>query len=318
MRSQSTIVLLLGLLWHTAQATPIDDRMTLVEAIDEVRAEGIEIVYSSRLVEKWMLVRETPAADEPISALRTVLLAYQLDLEQGPGGKWLVVKSERPRQIASVRAASAPVAHRRTLAELPIEEITIVGSRHSMYESLSAAGQFLSGDDIRLMPHIADDAMRAMHRLPGAAASDFKAPFNLRGGAVDEVEVRLDGIEIFEPFHMRTLYQPLSVIDPGIIGNAQVLSGGFTADYGNYMSGVIDLNSRRAAAEPVHELGVSFVSAFARSSGQFDNGRGNYLVSARRQRQRLRPRQRCLDARLRPRPSGRTRPQGGHGLDQCL
>jgi hypothetical protein len=282
MRPQLPVILLFALLWHSAAARPIDDHMTLVEAIDEVRAEGIEIVYSSRLVEEWMLVRETPADDEPIEALRTALAAYQLDLEQGPGGKWLIVKSDQRRTPAEFREAPAPLAHRPTLAQLPIEEITIVGSRHSMYEPLKAAGQFLSGDDIRLMPHIADDAMRAMHRLPGVAASDFKAPFNLRGGAVDEVQLRLDGIEIFEPFHMRTLYQPLSVIDPGIIGNAQVLSGAFMADYGNYMSGVIDLNSRQPTPRPVHELGVSFVSAFARSSGQFDNGRGSYLVSARR------------------------------------
>lgn len=164
----------------------------------------------------------------------------------------------------------------------PIEEITIIASRHAMFSRDAASGQFLTGDDIQQMPHIADDAFRALHRLPGVAANDFQAPFNLRGGAADEVNVVIDGLVLFEPFHIRTLYSPLSIIDPGIIGQAQVLSGGFTAEYGNQMSGIVDITTAWPDGEPVHQLGVSFVSSFARSSGLFAENRGAYLVSARR------------------------------------
>ena len=342
-------ILLCLLLSAGASAAPIDDRMTLVEAIAEVRSLGHDVSYSSRLVKDWMRVRQTPDADDAIDALNEALQAYDLGLVPGPDGRWLVVRSRaepaskmpivvnghvvdgenglavrgakidiRVRRLPVVTAAdgafrldilasavlpvtvSAPgyraqvlsfepgaiedgvVVELEPLAPPTLEEITVVASHHSLFNRNDNADQFLSGDDIRLMPHIGDDAFRAFHRLPGVAAGDFQAPFNLRGGAIDEVVVKVDGLEIVEPFHMRTLFRPLSIIDPGIIGQAEVFSGGFTAEHGNFMSGVVDIQTRELKSPPAHEIGASFVSAIARSGGDFAGGRGNYFVSARR------------------------------------
>ena len=278
------LLTLLVMFVATAQAATIDDSMTVVEAIDAVRADGYRISYSTRLVEAWMRVRETPEATDPIDALRSVLSVYDLDIVEVNGddasSSWVIVAAENEAEIEeSPPPAPAPAVEIEE--PLPLDEITIVASRHAMY-SRRSADQFLTAEDIQQMPHMADDAFRAFHRLPGVAASDFQAPFNLRGGEVDEVKVQLNGIELLEPFHMRTLYQPLSIIDPGIIGEAQILSGGFTAKHGRYMSGVIDIATVNPDSAPVHELGVSFVSAFARSRGQFAGGRGSYFISGRR------------------------------------
>ena len=272
---------LLILLIHCSptQGAEIEDGMLIVDAIDLVRTDGYQISYSSRLVGNWMRVRGTPTDSDPIEALRTALSAYQLDILAVSEGNWVIVAVEEPQVEDPQPVTPAP---EREVAEPPaLDEITIVASRHAMY-SRSAADQFLTAQDVQLMPHMADDAFRAFHRLPGVAASDFQAPFNLRGGAVDEVKVQINGIEFVEPFHMRTLFQPLSIIDPGIIGEAQVLSGGFTAKHGQHMSGVIDIVTAQPDDEPVHDIGVSFVSAFARSRGKFADGRAGYFVSARR------------------------------------
>ena len=266
----------------SARAAEINTRMSIVEAIDALRAEGYQIAYSTLLVKDWMRVRENPAGADPIAGLRQVLSAYDLALEEQIAKRWLVVKADPAlREAKADPAPVAPIAAPKSPAPVPIDEITIVGSRHSMF-STNATDQFLTGSQIRQLPHVADDAFRAFHRLPGVAASDFQAPFNVRGGATDEVLVELNGVEIFEPFHMRTLFQPLSIIDPGIIGEAGVLSGGFTARHGNYMSGVIDITTERSSAPAQHELGVSFFNAFARSKGAMLGGRGSYLLSARR------------------------------------
>lgn len=327
-----------------ASAQAITDRMSLVEAIEAVRAEGIEVVYSSRLVEPWMRVRETPETEDAIEALDQALAHYRLDLVEGPDGRWLVVEGEAEAAAAgftirgrvsdaatgdvlqgasihsakqitqsladgsfelrlasasdlAVRADGYVTARRRIdhqsndlfldvslepVALPAIDEVLIIASRYSMFDRRGVPDQFLTADDIQLMPHLADDAFRAFHRLPGAAASDFQAPFHLRGGAHDEIKVQLDGLELFEPYHMKSLFSPLSIIDPGIIGNAQVYSGGFTVDHGNYTSGVIDISSALPDHAPVHQLGISFVNAFARSAGEFDSGRGAYQLSARR------------------------------------
>jgi hypothetical protein len=265
-----------------AHAAEITDRQTLVEAIGSVRASGVEIAYSDRLVKPWMRVRATPTSADPIEGLRQALTPYGLTLEAGPAGQWLVVENDEPSLAGLAGSAERPdTAESEPRPAPPIDEVKIVASRYSLFDRGAASDQFLTGEEIRLLPHIADDAFRAFHRLPGAAAGDFSAPFNLRGGAVDEVKVVLDGLELFEPYHMRTLFSPLSIVDPRIIDNAHVLSGGFTAEFGNHMSGVIDMSSSFAESEPVHELGVSFVNSFLRSSGALDNG-GSYQVSARR------------------------------------
>lgn len=329
-----------------AGAADIDNRMSLVEAIEAVRAEGVEISYSSLLVEPWMRVRLTPEQTDPIEALGTVLAEYGLALDGTDSTGWLVVRGERPvvAQTFAVRGrvidaeTGLPVSDARIrvqgvevrtdvegrfevtnlsvqesevqitaggyvpgsirmtstdsgdaedfqldpLSVPSIEEITIVASRYSVFSSDGTTAHFLSGDEIRLMPHIADDSFRVIHKLPGVAANDFQAPFNLRGGANDEVKVVIDGLELFEPYHMRTLHSPLSIVDPGIIGQAQVLSGGFTSEYGNHMSGVVDIVSLWPDSKPTHQVGVSFVSSFARSSGSVFDDLGMYQLSYRR------------------------------------
>lgn len=278
LKSLSAIVALC-VIAAAANANGIAKDMRLSDAIQAARAGGLEVVYSSQKVRSWMRVQKAPSSDEPLSALREALREFDLDLRAGPGGRWLVVDMD-PNTRSAVEPPSVdsgPVYVAPTL-----DEISVISSRYSLYSRDGSSEQFLSGDEIRLMPHFADDAFRAFHRLPGAAANDFQAPFNLRGGAVDEVKVVLDGLELFEPYHMRTLFSPLSIIDPGIVGDAQVLSGGFTAEYGNHMSGVIDMTTRQPESESTHEVGVSFVNAFARTSGSFASGKGQYLVSARR------------------------------------
>jgi hypothetical protein len=266
-----------------ADAAEITDRMSLVEAIESLATQGIEIAYSSQLVKPWMRVRNTPLESEPLAALREVLAVYGLALNEAADNRWLIVRGAPGTTVAIESTGGVEQdIEPRPVTLPPLEEVMIVASRHSLFDRQDSGDQFLTGDEIRLLPHIADDSFRAFHRLPGAAADDFSAPFHLRGGTVDEVKVVLDGLEIFEPFHLRTLFSPLSIIDAGVIGQAQVFSGGFAADFGNHMSGVIDISSDLPDTRPVHELGVSFVSSFARSSGIFASGRGNYQISGRR------------------------------------
>ena len=90
-----------------AGAAAITDRMSLTEAIEAVRDQGFEIVYSSKLVAPWMRVRETPADPDPLKSLNEALAQYQLDLVEGPDGRWLIVALppvERPTPLRSSRS----------------------------------------------------------------------------------------------------------------------------------------------------------------------------------------------------------------------
>ena len=91
---------------------------------------------------------------------------------------------------------------------------------------------------------IDNDIMRASQIFPGVVSNDFSARFSVRGGEKDEILVRLDGMELYEPFHLQDYGGALSVIDLGLLDRADLLMGGFPAKYGGKMSGVFDIVSK--------------------------------------------------------------------------
>ena len=136
--------------------------------------------------------------------------------------------------------------------------------------------------DVQTLPKLADETLRSVQRLPGSAASGISAQSHIRGGEVDEVLMVLDGLPLNEPFHLKNFLTPVSVFDVEAIDSMDVYSGGFTANYGDRMSGVIDITSLSPPKERYTELGLSLFHANALSAGTFAQGRGQWLGSVRR------------------------------------
>ena len=112
-----------------------------------------------------------------------------------------------------------------SIGELALEDVLVVASRYDLYGVSAASSHFLNRDQIERLPHLADDSNRALHRLPGVAAGDWSARFHLRGGLENEVSLVVDGLELFDPFHMKDLFSPLSMIDANVIQNTELYSG---------------------------------------------------------------------------------------------
>ena len=102
----------------------------------------------------------------------------------------------------------------------------------------------LSKKEIELFPLIDNDVARAAQIFPGVVSNDFSARFNVRGGEKDEILVRLDGMELFEPYHLQDFGGAISTIDLGLVRRADLLMGGFPAEYGDKMSGVFDISAK--------------------------------------------------------------------------
>jgi len=175
----------------------------------------------------------------------------------------------------------------------------------------------LSHDDIASAPQIAADAFRALARIPGVSSSDLSAGFRVRGAPNREVLLLFDGMELYEPFHLKDFDGALSIIDPAIIGGATVSTGGFGARYGGHLAGVLELETRHEhAARGSTSLSASLGGLSATRLTPFADGRGEWLVSARRgllgtalaltgNAQRLSPHYYDAFTRLRYRPSER-------------
>jgi hypothetical protein len=172
------------------------------------------------------------------------------------------------------------VALRLTAVPVPVAAIDVT-AKHSMLREEAVTVVSLDREEIAELPHFGDDLYRAVAVLPGTSAKDFSARFSVRGGLHDDVLVRLDGLELFEPFHLKDLDGIFNVVDPAIIGGLDLTPGSFSAEYGDRMGGVLEMWTRRPD-ELRTSLGISFANAWVGSAGTFGDGRGRWLGSARR------------------------------------
>ena len=172
--------------------------------------------------------------------------------------------------------------HAQTESEpIELEEIVVTPGKFTV-QSGTDASLSLSKEGLDLFPLIDNDVFRAAHIFPGVTANDFSARFNLRGGEKDEIVVRLDGMELFEPYHLQDFGGAISIIDLGVIHRADLFMGGFPAEYGDKMSGVFDITTKTENRDSFSmNLGIDLINAHALLEGPLSD-KGSWLVSARR------------------------------------
>ena len=164
-----------------------------------------------------------------------------------------------------------------------LKEITVTPSQFSIMGDVPTVKQSMTHEDLQTVT-FGEDLYRAVTRLPGISASDFSAKFTVRGGENDEILVLMDGMEIYEPFHLKDIDGgALSIIDVAAIESIDLLTGGFPAEYGNRMTGVFNIKSTQmSAGKKRTSLGLSLMNTRFMSEGSFKQNRGSWLFSARR------------------------------------
>src|SRR5262245_30375723 len=274
----------------------------LSEALSDLQADGMKLIYSSDLVPSSMIVATDPIETSPRKILDELIHPFGLSAVEGPGGTLLIVAGGpppsargsiegrvrtvgegKPVPAAQVLVTGTKIAAitdsdgKFSMADIPagkqtlevrmaglrdqrfpnievqagqvsqaildlrvvpllVEQVVVTPTRHELISDHPESVRSLSAEDPDRLPAMGDDLSRAMAKLPGAAAGDKSAAFNLRGGETNETRVILDGLEIQEPFHLKDLQSVSGIVDARTIAMADVLSGGFPAEYGDSMS----------------------------------------------------------------------------------
>ncbi len=166
---------------------------------------------------------------------------------------------------------------------IPLREIVVTPGSYAIMGAEASPRQTLSTEDVETMGW-AEDVTRAVQRIPGISGNDFQAKFNIRGGETDEVLVLLDGMQLHEPFHQRDFWGGLfSTVDIETVEGVDLLTGGFTAEHGGRMSGVLKMRTKTPTEDrPTTSLGLSLMNARLFSMGRFGQARGSWLFSYRR------------------------------------
>ncbi|MFC1492820.1 TonB-dependent receptor domain-containing protein [candidate division KSB1 bacterium] len=164
-----------------------------------------------------------------------------------------------------------------------LSEVVVSASHFSIMKSAPGSKVSLTSENIKATALYGGDIYRAVTRLPGITGSDYSSKFTVRGGEYDEVLVLFDGIELYDPFHIKDFGGVLSIIDVEAIKSVDILTGGFPAEYGKKNSGVFNL---RSGSGPLNEMrtsiGLSMMNGRILSEGPINDDKGRWLFSARR------------------------------------
>jgi len=189
-----------------------------------------------------------------------------------------------PRTLSSVRLRPGDTRGLSVKLEaLPmyLEEITVVPSRLSVVQQEQNPDLSVSDDESVLVPTFGGDVSRIIELLPGVAASDNSAAFHVRGSRVGDVAFVLDGLEIYDPFHLLGFQSPFSILDAEIIERIDFVSGAFTADLGDRHGGVVKVDSWVPETPHSTRIGIGTLNSRISHGGPTPGGAASWLVSAR-------------------------------------
>jgi Carboxypeptidase regulatory-like domain/TonB-dependent Receptor Plug Domain len=224
-------------------------------------------------------------------------------------GRWTLRASRvgfAPAGAGVTVAAGAEARVELRLAEeaLVLDAVEVRSRQNAQRERLrfeTEAGtttRVITGDEIKTLPGLGEaDVLRAVEVLPGVVStSDFSSSFNVRGGSSDQNLILLDGFPVFNPFHLGGLF---SVFNSDLIARAELLSGGFGAEFGGRVSSVLTIETEAGDTVFGGDAGVSVLATRvalrdalpAAVPGLLGGRRGTWFVSCRRS---------YFDALLRP------------------
>jgi len=142
----------------------------------------------------------------------------------------------------------------------------------------------VSAKNIKRMPGLAEaDVMRSIQALPGVvASSDFSTKIYVRGGASDQNLFLLDNGIVYSPTHFFGLFSTFLV---EAVDDVKFYKSGFPAEYGNRLSSVAAINSRKGGNDTLDEwfsknsIKISTFAAQAHTEGHQGNAR--WILAAR-------------------------------------
>ncbi len=192
-----------------------------------------------------------------------------------------------PRQLSDLPVVAGDtnsVTVFMNVAPLRLQDIVVTPSTYGILrEDRVIIPQSLTRQEVQTRPHTGEDIYRAVDRLPGVTTDDISARLTVRGGPNDQVLSILDGLELYEPFHLKDIDGALSIIDVESVNHVELITGGFAAQYGDKLTGVLSMESTTPRPDrTTTTLGLSFMNATFKNQGGFAGGRGTWLASARR------------------------------------
>ncbi len=146
----------------------------------------------------------------------------------------------------------------------------------------------LGAEEVRRSPGSAQDFQRILQSMAGVSFSnDQNNELLVRGGSPNENLTVLDNIEIHSTNHYPNEYNsggPINMVNVDLIKDIQFSTGGFISKYGDKLSSVMIVESREGSRTRNFSSNamLSMAGYGGVFEGQINNGKGSWLLSARK------------------------------------
>jgi hypothetical protein len=237
----------------------------LVDVLDELQRDGLRLIYSSAVVHPGLVVAKEPVAKRPRETLDEILEPLGLAARDGAHGTLLIV--------------AAPPEPPVSLTKRLVEDVVVTPGRHDIDLGELGPTQSLDHDQLALAPVAGSDPARIAALLPGVTAPEGSTTLNARGSSGGDVALVLDGLELYDPFHLSAFQAPFSFVDGQVLESATLLTGGFTADRGDRHGGFLEMTT--AAPATSAKTTIEAGTLYSRASHEAPTPVGPLLVSGR-------------------------------------
>lgn len=219
-----SLFLLLCAATETAFADKIAGRITDARTGEELIGANVFIIEtaqgaSTNLQGEYIILNVRPGT----YTLRVTYIGYQTQIIQE-----VVVRTDLTTTINIAMDPDGGIAG---------EEVVVIAEQPLIRKDETATRQSVSGDQIKNLPvqNFAD-----VVALQSGVVSSGRRSFNIRGGRSNEVAFMIDGVMVRDPVSGSVATN----LGNDIIEELTLLSGTFNAEYGNAMSGVINITTR--------------------------------------------------------------------------
>jgi hypothetical protein len=182
----------------------------------------------------------------------------------------VALKPERPTRLDA----------RLSVEAIPMKGVTASAERQRFRREVDIGVKRLDIRDLKIVPgFIEQDLFRSLQMLPGVMClSDFASALYVRGGSPDQNLVLLDGVPVYNPYHLGGLFSTFSM---DALAGAELKAGAFPAEYGNAVSSVLDVEMKQGNSEQyAGRWDVGLLTSKLTFEGPLP--RGSFLVSGRR------------------------------------
>jgi outer membrane receptor protein involved in Fe transport len=167
--------------------------------------------------------------------------------------------------------------------DLCLQDVTVYSMQSSAVVQEEVSALTLQSEAIKQSTSVMADVLRSVQMLPGVSSNnEMSAKFDVHGGDANENLVLINGSQVYEPYHVKEAPNvSIGIFDVDMIKTMDLITGGYSARYGDRMSSVLNIEYREGSKERLQgQVNASMTDFSGLCEGPIGEN-GSFIVGAR-------------------------------------